>query len=119
MIRPWHCTLVVTATAATILVKDNNSDVLRARLYPRPSHPRALLTLLGGISLWHAHPLCVALSVAESCPAGQYSMLFGDELWPAESALVQFDIVHPVGPGRLVGVGDFRHIRKLASEVGR
>ena len=119
MIRPWHCTLAVTATAATILVKDNNSDVLKARLHPRPSHPRALLTLLEGISLWHAHPLCVALSVAESCPAGQYSMLFGDELWPGESALVQFDIVHPARPKRLVGVGDFRHIRKLGRQGGR
>jgi hypothetical protein len=119
MIRPWHCTLAVTATAATILVQDNNSDVLKARLHPRPSHPRALLTLLEGISLWHAQPLCVALSVADSCLPGQYSMLFGDELWPAESALVQFDIVHRVHPKRLVGVGDFRHIRKLAQQGGR
>jgi hypothetical protein len=46
-------------------------------------------------------------------------MLFGDELWPAESALVQFDIVHPARPKRLVGVGDFRHIRKLGRQVGR
>ena len=119
MIRPWHCTLAVTATAATILVQDNNSDVLKARLHARPSHPRALLTLLEGISLWHAQPLCVALSVADSCLPGQYSMLFGDELWPAESALVQFDIVHRAVPKRLVGVGDFRHIRKLAQQGGR
>ena len=119
MIRPWQCTLAVTATAATILVQDNNSDVLKARLCPRPSHPRALLTLLEGISLWHTQPLCVALSVADSCPVGQYSMLFGDELWPAESGLVQFDIVHHARPKRLVGVGDFRHIRKLAQQVGR
>jgi hypothetical protein len=119
MFRPWHCTIQVTATAATILVKDSNSDVLKARFNRRPNHPRALLTLLEGVSLWRGQPLCVALSVADSCLAGQYSMLFGDELWPAESVLVQFNIVHPDRPKRLVGVGDFRHIRKLAREVGR
>jgi hypothetical protein len=44
--------------------------------------------------------------------------LFGDELWPGESQLVQFDIVHHVRPKRLGRVGDFRRVRKLAAEVG-
>ena len=52
MIRPWHCTLVVTATAATILVKDNNSDVLKARLHPRPSHPRAYSASIRSTTIW-------------------------------------------------------------------
>lgn len=119
MFRPWHCTLSVTTTAATILVQDSNRDVLKAQLHPQPNHPRALLTLLEGLSLWRGQPLQVALSVAEHCRPGPCSMLFGDELWPAESVLVQFDIVQPVRPGRLGGIGDFRQIRKLARQATR
>jgi hypothetical protein len=42
-------------------------------------------------------------------------MLFGDELWPGESALVRFELV-PRGRrgGRLSGVGDFRALRQEA-----
>jgi hypothetical protein len=49
---------------------------------------------------------------------GQSSMIFGDELWPAESQLVQFDLVDRVRPKPLRCVGNFRAIRKLAREVG-
>jgi len=119
MFRPWHCTLTVTTSAATILLQDNNRDLLKAQLPAQPQHPRALLTLLEGLSLWRGQPLHVALSVAEHCHPGPCSMLFGDELWPAESVLVQFDIVHPERPARLAGVGDFHQIRKLARQVAR
>jgi hypothetical protein len=119
MFRPWHCTLTVSATAATILVQDNNRDVLKARLHSQPNHPRALLTLLEGLSLWRGQPLRVALSVVEHCHPGLYSMLFGDELWPAESVLVQFESVQPERPARLAGVGDFSQIRKLARQASR
>lgn len=119
MFRPWQCTLTVTTAAVTILVQDNNRDLLKARLQPQPHHPRALLTLLEGLSLWWGQPLHVALSVAEYCHPGQYSMLFGDELWPAESLLVQFESVEQALPERLRGVGDFGRIRKLARQVSR
>lgn len=59
----------------------------------RPSHPRALLTLLEGLSLWNGQPLYVALHVDENCLSEPGSMLLGDELWPAESALVQFELL--------------------------
>lgn len=75
MFRPWHCTLSVTTTAVTILVQDNNRDLLKAQLHPQPNHPRALLTLLEGVSLWRGQPLQVALSVAEHCHPGPCSML--------------------------------------------
>lgn len=118
MFRPWHCTLQVTPLAATLLVRDGNRDLLKARFDPHCCHPRALLTLLEGLSLWQGKPLRVALSVADSCLTGPSSTLFGDEQWPSESQLVQFDIVHRVHPKRLGCVGDFRGIRKLAQEVG-
>jgi hypothetical protein len=119
MFRSWHCTLQVTSTAATLLVRDGNCDLLKARFSPHCSHPRALLTLLEGNSLWQGQPLHVALSVEDECLTGRGSTLFGDELWPSESQLVQFDIVHHVRPRRLGRVGDFRRVRKLAVEVGR
>ena len=52
------------------------------------------------LSLWSGHPLCVALHVDERSLHGPCSMLFGDELWPAESTLVRFEAVHrpPSGP---------------------
>lgn len=118
MFRSWHCTLQVTPTAATLLVRNGNRDLLKARFEPYCSHPRALLTLLEGLSLWQGKPLRVALSVADECLMGRSSTLFGDELWPSESQLVQFDIVHHVRPKRLGCVGDFRALRKLAHEVG-
>ncbi len=119
MFRPWHCTLTVSQAAATILVQDGNRDLLKARLPAQPNHPRALLTLFEGLSLWRGQPLSVALSVAEHCHPGPGSMLFGDGLWPAESVLVQFENMHPEPVTRLAGVGDFRQIRQLARRASR
>jgi hypothetical protein len=109
----------VTETAATLLVTDPRHDLLKARMDPRPAHPRALLTLLEGLSLWSGQPLRVALCVDAGCRSGLESSLIGDELWPAESALVHFDIVRPVRPKRLDGVGDFQRMRRLARGCGQ
>ena len=79
----------------------------------------ALLTVLEGLSLWQGQPLRVALYVADNYPAGLESTLLGNELWPTESQLVQFDIVHPVRPKRLDGVGDFRLVRQIARGWGQ
>ncbi len=119
MFRSWNSTLRVTPAATTLLVRNGNHDLLKARFEPHCGHPRALLTLLEGLSLWQGQPLRVALSVDDECLMGRSSMLFGDELWPGESQLVQFDLVHHARPKRLGCVGDFRAVRKLANEVGR
>ncbi|HET9954839.1 MAG TPA: hypothetical protein VFQ61_10060 [Polyangiaceae bacterium] len=118
MFQPWQCTLHVTSTAATLLLTDPTHDLLKARLNPCPSHPRALLTLLEGLSLWGGDRLRVALSVEEGCLRGLGSTLLGDELWPAESALVQYDVVRPARPKRLDGIGDFRQLRRVARRCG-
>jgi hypothetical protein len=57
MFRPWHFTLQVTPTAATLLGRDGNCDLLKARFDPHCSHPRALLTLLDCLGLWQCKPL--------------------------------------------------------------
>ena len=119
MFRPWQCTLHVAQQKATLLVTDAAHDLLKARLDPHPRHPRALLTVLEGLSLWQGRPLRVALYVAANCPAGGESTLLGNELWPTESQLVQFDIVHPVRPKRIDGVGDFRLVRQIARGCGQ
>lgn len=116
MMRAWRCALRVTQHEAKLLLSSpEQGDLLKARLDPRPSHPRALLTMLEGLSLWSGHPLCVALHVDDRSLRGPCSMLFGDELWPAESALVQFEVVHRGRRrGRLSGLGEFRALRKEA-----
>jgi hypothetical protein len=119
MFLPWRCTLHVNPNAATLLVTDPTHDLLKARLDPRPSHPRALLTLLEGLSLWRGQPLHVVLSVDDRCHGGLESTVLGNELWPAESCLVHFDVVRPVRPKRLDGVGDFRWMRQLARSCGQ
>jgi len=112
MFRAWHCTLRVTAQRASLLVTRPEGDLLKARLDTRPCHPRALLTMLEGLSLWSGEPLRVALRVDDDCRASHGSMLFGDELWPAESQLVRFNVVRPGRRGdRLRGLGDFRGAR--------
>jgi hypothetical protein len=86
-------------------------DVLKARLPLRPSHPRALLTLLEGLSLWNGSPLSVAIAAEPGSPSWLDSGLFGDELWPGESQLVRYEVVDHVRPKRLRGLGDFRGLR--------
>ena len=80
MMRTWHCTLHVTKHEAKLLLTSpEQGDLLKARLDPRPCHPRALLTMLEGLSLWNGHPLCVVLHVDEGSD-WPGSMLLGDEL---------------------------------------
>jgi hypothetical protein len=72
-----------------------------------------LLTLLEGLSLWSGEPMTVALSADTLCPSGHASTLFGDELWPGESPLVRYRVVHrDLRRGRIEGLGDFRTLRR-------
>jgi hypothetical protein len=112
MYQHWHCTLRVTQHRTQLLVSQPERDLLKARLDTTPQHPRALLTLLEGLSLWSGKPLCVALSVDDNCPHWQSSQLFGDEFWPVDSPLVQYDVVPRVRRRqKLSGLGDFRQLR--------
>ncbi len=104
--------LQVSKTEMQLLVTSpEQGDVLKARLSLRPSHPRALLTLLEGLALWSGAKLCVAITAEQNCPSWLDSGLFGDELWPGESQLVQYEVAGRARPKRLRGVGDFRRMR--------
>lgn len=112
----WKSVLRVARGQVMLLVTSEAGDLLKARLPLSPSHPRALLTLLEGLALWSGQTLVVAFSADESSARWVDSALFGDELFPAESQLVQFHLV-PVGgrAKRLRGVADFRRLRRSGS----
>jgi hypothetical protein len=114
MMRDWKPALRVSRDQVLLLVTSETGDVLKARMPMPPRHPRALLTLLEGLSLWSGQPLAVAVSAANRLDwAG--SGLFGDDLIPAESQLVRFQIGHHGSRvPRLRGVGDFRSVRRSA-----
>jgi hypothetical protein len=111
--RHWTSALRVGPSEVKLLVTDwEGNDVLKARFGTTPQHPRAMLTLLEGIALYSGHRLDVVLGADDRCPRWLGSRLLGDEVWPAESQLVEFHVA-PRGAGRvpLRGLGDFRELR--------
>ena len=111
----WPTTLRVTHQELKLLVTGpEEDDLLKARLPIRPRHPRALLTLLEGLALWSGEPLYVVISAGKHRDDWLGSEQWGEELWPEESALVQFDLAAPLTRRRrmLSGVGDFRDVRQ-------
>jgi hypothetical protein len=114
--RDWKTVLRVTRREALLLVTSESGDLVKARLPLAPQHPRALITLLEGLALWDGAALHVAVSVSESSTEWVGSGLFGDELLPAQSQLVQFHIDHRGSRARrLRGVADFRPLRRSGS----
>ena len=115
----WKTILGVTHEAVRVLViSAEGEDVLKAHLPANPDHPRALLTVLEGLALWHGTPLCAVISadipVSHSLGLGP----FGDlDNWPSDSALVHFEFAIPARGGRrLSGFGSFRGLRRLAGQ---
>jgi transposase len=111
----WPTTLRIEDEELKLLVTSpQGDDLLKARLPNRPPHPRALLTLLKGVALWSGEPLYAVISAGEDCDDWLGCEAWGEELWPAESALVHFDFAIPPPRARrtLRGVGDFRAVRR-------
>ena len=117
MFRAWRCALRATPRVTRLLVTGEQGDILKAQFEPKPAHPRALLTLLEGLSLWRGQPpMPVALSVDDDCLRWPGSTLFDDELWPGESPLVRFDLVPRARRQvRLEGLGTFRLERGVSA----
>lgn len=109
----WRVRVRVEPGQVRLLVNSSETgDLLKANLPSSPQHPRALLTLLEGLALYRGKPLHAALIAESDYPRWLGSGLFGDELWPGESQLVQF---HVVAPGRrrcIDGLGSFRALRE-------
>ena len=120
MFRSWRCALRATPRATRLLLTSEQGDILKAQFEPQPAHPRALLTLLEGLSLWRGQPpLPIALSVDDDCLRWPDSTVFGDELWPGESPLVRFELVHRARRQvRLEGLGNFRRERSISAGRG-
>jgi hypothetical protein len=111
----WPTTIRIGAEDLKLLVTSpQGDDQIKARLPLRPRHPRALLTLLEGVALWSGEPLYAVISAGNHRDDWLGCELWGEELWPAESALVHFDLAVPPARGRrtLRGVGDFRAVRR-------
>jgi hypothetical protein len=116
MMKPWKGLVRATPREVKVLVVDpQQGDLLKARLPPVTQHPRALLTLLEGVALWRGQPLRVVVSATsadDGRPCWCGSGLFGDELWPAESQLVHYEVGgRDLRRRRLAGLGDFRSLR--------
>lgn len=113
MTQAWTCRLRISPQSAKLLViAPDWGDLLKAQLPTSPEHPRALLTLLEGLSLWHGKPLSVALRAEDGLWDPRCSALLGDGWWPGESPLVEFRVEGRVRRGRLAGIGDFSALRR-------
>ena len=111
----WPTMLRIGGKELKLLVMSpQGDDLLKARLPVRPPHPRALLTLLEGVALWSGEPVLAVISAGAHREDWLASDAWGDDLWPPESPLVRFDYTIPPGRARrtLVGVGDFRDVRR-------
>lgn len=102
---------VVAGHVRILVTEADRGDVLKASLPHSPAHPRAMLTLLEGLALWSGAPVCAVIIAEQNCPSWVGAGVFGDELWPGESQLVQYEVGNHVRPKRLRGMGDFHALR--------
>lgn len=108
----WSTTLRIDKDMRLLVRSPRGDDLIKARLPIHSAHPRALLTMLEGIALYSGEPICAAISATAQ---GDWlgAEPWGEDLWPGESQLVQFDFVPAPGARRrLRGVGDFRDVRQ-------
>ena len=110
----WPVTLRLDKDLRLLVTSAGGDDLIKARLPLRPPHPRALLTMLEGIALFSGEAICAVVSAGSHQTDWGDAEQWCDDLWPAESPLVQFDYAFPaVGARRrLRGVGDFRAVRR-------
>lgn len=98
-------------------------DIMKAVLdSPRRAHPRAMTTLLEGLALWHQRPLSVVLC-ADDADDG-VAMHLCDALGYGRALHydVELAVTTPCARRRrheLRGLGDFRDLRSLSTEVPR
>jgi hypothetical protein len=98
--------------------------ILKARLAPQPSHPRALPTLLEAVALWQGMKVRAALCAAERDGVSD-SSLYREAFDDFGGLLYSLDWVPAPGPARrrhrdVAGVGDFADLRHLlVAEVAR
>jgi len=110
---PWPTTLRIERDIRLLVRNPQGDDLIKACLPLRPAHPRALVTILEGIALFAGKPVHAVIS-AGSGDAGLEFEQWCDDLWPAESPLVQFEFALPVRRTRrrVEGAADVRGGRR-------
>jgi hypothetical protein len=113
----WMGILPEPSGTRVLAMTGPSETILKARLLPEPSHPRAMATLLEAVALWQGHKVRAALGAAErdgACDLSPYREAFSDLGGP----LYSIDWV-PAHHGRrrrhrdIAGVGDFSDLRQL------
>lgn len=107
-----------------IAMQGASDTILKARLRPDPSHPRALSTLLEAVALWQGRPVRAALAADDEETSCASSLCHTAVLGAETTALYTVDWVPAVGQRRrrtsIAAMGEFRDLeRLLVSEVAR
>lgn len=104
-----------TLTTRVLAMAGASETILKARLAPRPSHPRALPTLIEAIALWHGTKVRAALCAADKDGMSDCS-LYREAILDFGGPLYELEWV-PAGVRRrhrdIAGVGDFADLRQL------
>jgi hypothetical protein len=100
-----------------------SETILKARLLPRPGHPRAMATLLEAVALWQGEKVRAVLSVAD-WDGGSASAFCRDAFTDFGGPLYTLDWVPACRRGRrhrdVGGLGEFRDLRQqVLFEVAR
>jgi len=113
----WAVTIRCTRHDTKLLVTEEGEDLLKARLGPRPCHPRALVTLCEGLALWQGAPLRAVVSADDDAQDCFERIFYAGDLLEPRSPLVLLEH-RPLRTGhrrslRGRGLGDFRQLRLL------
>lgn len=108
-----------TRVIATEHSESGTETLLKARLSPEPSHPRALAWLLESIALWQGQAVRAALAVGGT-PTSSGTRLYGDWFEDFGGALYTLEVIdlreqreRRVHRDRVEGMGSYADLRQL------
>lgn len=112
----WMGILPEASGTRVLAMAGPSETILKARLSPQPSHPRAMATLLEAVALWQGHKVRAALGAADRDGVSD-SSLYREAFADVGGPLYTLDWV-PARHGRrrhrdIAGVGDFTDLRQL------
>lgn len=107
---------MATRVVATEHTEAGTETLLKARLLPEPSHPRALSWLLESIALWQGQSVRAALTVDEH-PRSSGTRLYQDWLTDFGGVLYTLELVDQrvrrVHRDRVGGMGSYADLKQL------
>lgn len=87
--RSWEANVEIGPEFVDVLVTEGVHDVLSAKFFGDPIHPRALLFLLEGLALWSGQTLSVVIYAASPVHPRLGLGDEGDD-WPRDTHLLHF-----------------------------